>query len=204
MMDALDLSYEQIHTKWSDVVDHLDTFRDAVELANAFQDGRMIPASVKVIELGVRYGVSTVEWIKACWDFGGHLWAVDGSPPVIEPTMQYDLLAPLMDHPAWDFVLGWDDEPHVLARLPTDADIVFIDTNHTYELTTAELTEYVPRVRPGGRVFLHDTALKETANATTPQPMYPVLTAMREFCAEYGYEWTNVEYCNGLGTILVP
>lgn len=193
-MTKLNEHYKIICTEWSDVFDHIQTFVDTVCELDA----------QKVIELGVRYGVSTVAWIWALQHTGGHLWAVDGAPPVEEPTMKVDLLNPLMDLPQWDFVLGWDTQQHVLDVLPTDADIVFIDTNHIYEETLIELETYLPRVRSGGRILLHDTMIEKTGNAVTPQPLYPVLTALREFCSERNLYWTNVDYCMGLGQIHVP
>lgn len=189
----LDKLYRLVRTGPSDVKEHIPTFVNAVKELSASA----------VIELGVRYGVSTVAWIWALKECG-HLWAVDGGPiPEEEPTMKVNLLQPLWDLSWWTFVPGWDTDQEVLDVLPDKADIVFIDTNHVYEETHRELELYFPRVRPGGRIFLHDTALEATANAQTPQPPYPVRTAMEEFCETHHLEYTNVNNCYGLGTIHV-
>ena len=195
-MTALDVAYNMVMTEPSDVFDHLPYFETLCEDLQA----------TKIIELGVRYGVSTVVWIKAMEKNGGHLWAVDGAAPVEEPTFHFDLLNPLMGLPQWTFVLGWDTEQSVLDQLPTDVDILFIDTNHIYEETLVELDLYLPRVRPGGHILLHDTAIETTGNAAPGQwqPPFPVLTAVTEFCAERNLSFTNVEYCCGLGDISVP
>jgi cephalosporin hydroxylase len=178
----------------SDVFEHLPTFVAAVEELKA----------TKVIELGVRYGVSTIAWLYAL-EGVGHLWSVDCSFPVAAPDSNTNLLdpqGPLGVCPWWTFMLGYDIWPEILDALPKKGvDIVFLDTNHVYEETLVELELYYPRVRSGGRMFLHDTDLAVTGNAVTPQPPYPVRTAMEEFCAEHKLRFSNNPNCSGLGTI---
>lgn len=195
--------YEGLCRESVDMHAHMPTFVQAVNDLSA----------TKVIELGVRYGHSTIAWLYAL-RHGGHLWSVDCSFPIpADPhsTSAYDsinLLDPqgaLGVIPWWTFILGYDTWDSVLECLPDDGvDIVFLDTNHVYEETLVELDLYLPRVRPGGRIFLHDTALEATGNAVTPQPPYPVLTAMREFCADRSLKFDNNSECFGLGTIYVP
>lgn len=151
-----------------------------------------------VIELGVRWGVSTVAWLYAL-EGVGHLWSVDGAAPCPAPDGTQLIPVPGVEH--WTFIEGWDTDPAVLAQLPAQADVVMLDTNHIYEETLVELELYVPRVRPGGRFLLHDIWLESTANAVTPQPPYPVRTAMREFCGAHRLGWIENPNCYGLGTI---
>lgn len=187
--------YAQLCAEPSDIYEHLPTFVDAVRTLKAR----------RVIELGVRYGVSTIAWLHALEEPRGHLWSVDCSFPVPAPHTDVNLLdpqGPLGVVPWWTFVLGYDDWPEVLDALPSaDVDIVFIDTQHTFEQTTRELELYFHRVRPGGRIYLHDTALEATGNATTPQPPFPVRTAMVEFCNANSLSYNDVENCSGLGTV---
>lgn len=190
--------YENLCVEPSDINEHLPTFVAAVQELEA----------TKVIELGVRYGVSTIAWLYALED-RGHLWSVDCSFPVPAPGSDVNLLdsqGPLGVVPWWTFVLGYDNWPVVLDALPEkDVDIVFIDTQHTYKQTLLELELYYPRVRSGGRIYLHDTALEATGNATEPEPAFPVRCAIEEFCRQVGgrrkLEWTNVDHNSGLGTI---
>jgi predicted O-methyltransferase YrrM len=184
--------YAQLCRERSDIYEHLPTFVRAVEDLNA----------TRVIELGVRSGVSTIAWLYAL-ENRGHLWSVDCSFPVPENGVHLlDPQGPLGVVPWWTFVLGYDTWPHVLNALPDDeVDAVFIDSNHTWELTHEELALYYPRVRAGGRIYLHDTAIETTGNATTPQPPYPVRTAMVEFCGEHGLKWDDNPSCFGLGTV---
>lgn len=195
--DVLRARYERLCVEPSDINEHLSTFAQAVADMEA----------QTVIELGVRYGVSTIAWMFGLQKTGGHLWSVDCSWPVVAPNAYENLLdpqGPLGVCENWTFILGYDTWPATLDALPKECDILFIDTNHVYEETLVELNLYYPRVKSGGRIYLHDTAIETTGNAVTPQPPYPVRTAMEEFCSKHKLTFDNVENCSGLGTIYVP
>lgn len=190
-----------------DMRDHMPTFAAAVEELDART----------IIELGVRYGHSTIAWLYGlqCKEHGGgHLWSVDCSFPIpanlesasaLDRVNLLDPQGPLGVMPNWSFLLGYDTWPTILDMLPKkDVDIVFIDTNHVYEETLVELDLYLPRVRSGGRIYLHDTNIETTGNAVTPQPPFPVRTAAEEFCQERGLQFSHVLNCFGLGRIDVP
>lgn len=188
--------YNELCAEPSDINEHLPTFVQAVEDLEA----------TRVIELGVRYGVSTIAWLYAL-EGRGHLWACDCSFPVPAPGSDVNNLdpqGPLGVRPHWNFILGDCHEQATVDLLPDEVDILFIDTNHTYEGTLLELGLYLSKVRSGGRIYLHDTAIETTGNATTPQPRYPVKTAVKEFCVENNLAWDSVDNCSGLGTIYIP
>lgn len=161
--------------------------------------------ATKVIELGVRYGASTIAWLYALQQTRGQLWSVDCSFPVVDPETGIELLnsqGPLGCVDYWTFLLGNDTDSMILDALPGVVDIVFIDTQHTYEQTLRELSLYYGKVRNGGRILLHDTALEVTGNAVTPQPPFPVRTAMLEFCKAHSLEdWDFEGQYPGMGTI---
>lgn len=185
--------YEFLCQEPSDINEHLSTFVDAVKELNA----------TKVIELGVRYGVSTIAWLYAL-ENQGHLWACDCSFPIPAPGSTINNLdpqGPLGVRPHWNFLLGDFHVRQTFELFPKDVDILFIDGNHVYEETLAELDLYSSLVREGGRIYLHDTAIETTGNAVTPQPPYPVRTAMEEWCEKRGLKWHNATNCSGLGTI---
>lgn len=175
-MDIASL-YERVAAQRSDIQEHLGTF---VSLALQAE---------KVIELGTRGGVSTVAWLYGLEDHG-HLWSVDISPP------------PKLTFAHWTFIQGDDCSREVLDQLPADVDVVFVDTSHAYEHTLRELDLYVPRVKPGGRVLLHDTEL-ESPDGLVDEPPFPVKKAVEEFCAAHGLTWTNSPNCWGLGEVVV-
>jgi cephalosporin hydroxylase len=146
----------------------------------------------RVIELGVRDGYSTGALLYGLEQTGGALWSVDINPP------------PLSSLPRWTFVYGDDTDKAILAQLPTEVDLVFIDTSHAWAHTLRELELYVPRVRPGGRVLLHDTENEDPAAHGEPigmQPPFPVKRAVEDYCAEHALPWKNDDRLWGLGAI---
>lgn len=170
--------YERLCATPSDIYEHLPTFAAMVRELDA----------AHVIELGTRTGVSTVAWLYALSRTGGALTSVDIDP---KPDIG--------DWPNWRFIQGDDLDPIVLGQLDL-ADIVFIDTSHHYEHTLAELRVYQHLVRPGGVIVCHDTELARPEGAPA-RPVFPVKTAIQEFCAEEGFRWFNYSNCWGLGII---
>lgn len=179
----LDALYHAAWTTDSDIRGHVPTFADAcIELDAA-----------NVIELGVRTGVSTIGWLYGLASTGGWLYSVDVHPhksPLVSDVSN-----------GWTFVLGNDLDANVVSQLPDVVDIVFIDTSHTYDQTLAELALYVPRVREGGRVYLHDTELERPESIGRDDQPYPVKRALDLYCMANGLKWSNNPACYGLGLI---
>lgn len=145
-----------------------------------------------VIELGVRCGNSTAAFLAAVTEHGGHVWSNDLYPPPV----------PWTGHPQWTFIEG--DDLEIVDELPDAVDVVFIDTSHYFQQTSAELELYVPKVRPGGVVLLHDTELKHPEGRPWDDPPYPVRLAVDLYCAEHDLEPEYVAGCYGLGVIRIP
>jgi predicted O-methyltransferase YrrM len=181
-MRNLEEVFRELCATPSDINEHLATF---VAMA-CMRDSR----SRRIIELGVREGASTIAWLHAAEGLG-HVWSVDVNFPSDASPLRS------VDRSSWTFVLGRDDDPHVLAALPAECDVVFIDTSHTLEQTERELRLYAPRVVRGGFIFLHDT-LENNADSNSP-----VRTAIERFCARAGLKWTEHRYNYGLGIIEV-
>lgn len=70
-------------------------------------------------------------------------------------------------------------------------DWIYIDTDHTYNTTLAELRLASRVVRPSGRIAGHDHC---TGNVVKPFP-YGVIQAVAQFCVEegWGYEYLTSE-----------
>ncbi len=169
---------DDVLVNWTDMQGHLPRL---VELAEQ---------SERIIELGTRGGISTVGFLYGL-EGHGHLWSVDIDA------------APPMSWPHWTFVQGDDCSQRVLDELPYDVDVVLIDTSHAYAHTLRELELYLPRVKSGGRILLHDTEV-EYPDGIGPSMPFPVRRAVETFCADRGLEWTNTEYSFGMAEVIVP
>lgn len=131
--------YDVVRSVWSDVEAHLPRLFDA--------------ARGRVLELGVRHGVSTAALLAGVEQHGGHLWSVD-----TDPNCENN---PLAGHPQWTFINAhseaWPTIKQAMGGEIEPLDMLFIDTGHTYKLTIDELNLYGPWMAKGGRIFLHDT-----------------------------------------------
>lgn len=151
---------------------------------------------VKVIELGVRSGNSTAAFLAAAQAWNGEVWSVDVAIPAV-PGYWHSL-------PYWHLLVADDTAPEAVASCPDDADVLFIDTSHYYDHTMAELRLYVPKVRPGGTVLMHDT---KAADTRFGHGWPDVSRALDDFCAEAGLSWSDDPGgpdSPGMGTIMIP
>lgn len=175
--------YEFVRREPSDIQEHLPTLVDLVVSTGA----------TKVIELGVRWGVSTAAFLWALEQTNGHLWSVDT-----------DNRCNLKDD-RWTFLMGYDLDLGVMSQLPDDADIVFVDTDHRYDLTRAEIQAFTPKLRSGGYMVFHDTEVRNFEHHTPgTEPPFPVKKAVDELLPEDTYprqHWTNN---HGLTIVTMP
>jgi predicted O-methyltransferase YrrM len=165
----------------SDIQQHLPRLHAEASIGDA-----------QIIELGVRSGNSTVAFLAAVEEHGGHVYSADIDRPRF----------PWSNHEQWSFHHGNDLD--LVDELPDQVDIVFIDTSHHFQQTVDELEVYVPRVKPGGVVLLHDTELHTPDGAPAGDPIYPVRAAVDLYCAEHRLRPEFVPGCNGLGVIRIP
>lgn len=134
-----------------------------------------------IIELGVRTGVSSSIWLAAIEEStGGLLWSVDVEQP------HGDYVAAILGHPNWQLTVA--DDLLVADAAPPEADIVFIDTSHSYRHTLAELVAYVPHLSPDGIVLLHDSNVEHCSDEDEGEP-WPVRRAIDSYIAE-NPEWS--------------
>ena len=74
---------------------------------------RLYPA-VRVLEVGVRSGNSTVAFLLAAQAMGGHVWSVD----IDDVRDRPEGIGPWRDHPAWTFTQGDSTHPAVTSKQP--------------------------------------------------------------------------------------
>ncbi len=132
-----------------------------------------------IVEFGVRGGVSTWAFLAGLPE-DGKLYSVDILPCIVP--------VPVSSDPRWTFLVGDDLDPAVQVQLPKRADLVFIDTDHTYEQTVGEIA-YAVTFEPKRLVF-HDYVME------------PVARAVDEWCAMGGWRVVDNELPFGLATVM--
>lgn len=179
----------------SDISDHLQFMHDTV----------LRYTQPVVIEMGVRTGNSTSALLLGVLKKGGVLYSTDINEPQV-PEIWHEV-------PSWRFMQGDSVSAEVLKWMPKKAHVVFMDTSHTFEQQLAELRAYVPRVRPGGTVLIHDTQcvplddFKTDSFAARTDVEGPVADALDAFCEESGLSWENRHSelpFYGMGVIKLP
>jgi predicted O-methyltransferase YrrM len=173
--------YEQIRDADTDVRDHLPLFVDLVVDLDA----------VRVCELGVRGGISTIAWLMGLEQTNGRLWAIDINP------------APF-DHSRMTFVQGDDCDQAVIDQVPDDLDILFVDSSHLYSHTAMEIERWTPKVGDGGCIVFHDTAEERFDHHPDDEPPFPVRKAVEEAAHELGWQVDWYENCHGLAVCWPP
>jgi predicted O-methyltransferase YrrM len=157
--------YDQIKDADTDVRDHLPTMVDLVTQLDA----------VRVCELGVRGGISTIAWLMGLEQTGGHLWGVDLSP------------APFA-HKRLSFVQGDDCDQAVIDQVPGDLDVLFIDSSHHFVQTQREIQLWVPKVGEGGCAVFHDVDVERFDHHDDDEPPFPVRKAVEEAAHEGNWQ----------------
>jgi hypothetical protein len=162
-------SYERYLGQETDIRDHLPRL---------FEEARGT-----VLELGVRGGISTSALLAGVEQRGGKVWSVD-----VDPSCSTAYAA----HPLWHFVCSdsRDPAPLAVAGLPSEIDVLFVDTLHKYEHVRDELAVWGPRVSRSGIVLMHDTD-------TFPE----VRHAAEDYARRKGLHSEFLPNSNGLGVI---
>lgn len=158
----------------NDIHQHLQALHDLVVDEDA----------IVVVELGTAMGRSATAFLagleKVTGD--GMLWTVD-----IERNAE--LFPWVRDHP--HALLNVANDLDVVDECPKPIDLLFIDSAHEHDHTLAEMVAYVPLVRSGGWVVMHDTELCYSVHSAITD--YMEVEGAREFAS---VEWRL--HCNGL------
>jgi hypothetical protein len=140
--------------KWADGISDIHDHLGLIFAETVRADPRLI------VELGTRGAVSTLALLAAAEVAGAAVLSVD-----IEDCSGADI--PPRFRGRWHFRLGDDvafagapfEQVCAELGLPTQADVIFVDTSHTYEHTRDEIDRWLPRLAPGGAMMFHDTNL---------------------------------------------
>ena len=125
------------------------------------------------------------------------MWSADVANVAADP----EGMLPWARCPLWTFTCGDDMDPAVQARLPSEVDVLFIDSSHEHIHTLGELRAYGPRVVPGGLIAMHDTNIYDWPGYGWAGDVPPVQQALNEYCEEAGLRWENLPGEYGLGVV---
>ena len=130
-----------------------------------------------ILELGTRFGNSTLAFLQAAQVLGAKVISID-----IEDCSKAGF-----GYPNWEYHQMNDLD----FEINEDIDVLFIDTSHTFGQTLAELDKFAPKVKNGGVILLHDTI-------ATPD-VYAAIKYYLSHNPQYKFEHrTN---CCGLGVL---
>src|SRR4030067_2304146 len=118
----------------------------------------------EILELGILHGNSSRTFAVAASEINGHLTSVD-----IEQTCLDDVLQRLKKDGTENFVtlIEGDSIKFLLKQPDKKYDCIFIDTNHLFRQTIAEIAVAMLKINENGYLFLHDTNQEGVSQAIT-------------------------------------
>lgn len=140
----------------------------------------------RVLELGVRDGLSNTALVEAASKIGGHVWSIDiDSCDVAKRNISQ---ANLNEY--WTFIQG--DDIKIGIDWKQELDHIFIDTSHTYQHTLNEINTYEKFLVKNGFITFHDTR------------SFPgVLKAIKEFMSRNPERYNFYNYFNNNGFAII-
>jgi hypothetical protein len=151
-----------------------------------------LPKGLVVAEVGVAYGDFTKQILKRCRPSVLYLvdsWATERYEEGLEAIRSEFEDAIVRG----EIIVRSGLSTAVLPTLPDDTlDFVYIDTDHSYETTAAELRQSAAKMRKGGRIAGHDYCVGNIAKPWA----YGVIEAVGEFCNKYdwGFEYISLDF----------
>lgn len=138
-----------------------------------------------VVELGCYVGWTSAHLALGLRSSGGQLWCVDAEPRFLGAAERNLSRLGLADRVT--FLRGLSLDAALLAQLPLEIDLVFIDTSHEYQPTLDEIATYSRRLARGGCIVLHDTVSQDGCRR-----------ALRDRWADFATLTFATEFGNGL------
>ncbi len=109
-----------------------------------------------IVELGVRNGDSTRAFLAACEDGGGELHSWDVEDVAEAVRVRTSELGLPWSHDRWHFTHDHSVAGGISWGKPGGVDLIFVDTDHTYHVTQAEISIWHKHLRVGGCMVFHD------------------------------------------------
>jgi hypothetical protein len=150
-------------------------WRDIKDCIPAMQQAVIDLDAKCVVEIGTRYGNSTLNFLEALEKTDGHLTSIDIN----------DCQGVAKINPRWRFLRA---DSRVFNTEGLNPDINFIDGDHSYVICLSDLNKFCPITKL--KVFVHDTRLSSVSNA---------IKKFLETNADWDYE--NLRLGSGLGVL---
>lgn len=157
-----------------------------------------------ILELGTNSGFSTRIFLEALMQTGrGHLVTVDINESKLKDSQMEKYKGYFTSIQCDSLDLNVENK---------EIDILYIDSLHEYQHVLKELELYVPKVRKGGKVLLHDVSKPD--NEAKPENQIPriesnnteskkINKAINEFLTKNKYRYEVILGHSGLGVIHV-
>jgi len=114
---------------------------------------RLRPGPVTVVDVGAGSGTTALAVLVAR-PKRVKVYSIDHSEEALSSTGQAMKNAGFQRR--WKGILSDSVEAARLSEIPTVVDLLLLDSSHEYEATREELAVWVPRLRKGGLLWLHD------------------------------------------------
>ena len=140
--------------------------------------------AARVIEVGCFTGTTSAHLALGLRTAGagGRLWCVDGDQAFLDVARANLGRLGLADNV--EFICSHSTDAAVVRKLPAEADLIFLDTSHEYAETARELALFLPLLKRGGYLAMHDSikfqGVRRWVNELAAR--FEVLT----FATEYG------------------
>jgi len=136
---------------------HIPSSVHAPEQNMWLEELEYFPGNPVIVDFGTGHGKSAASLALACTQ--GHVYTFDPGFPYINQTCTEDeyeaeTIKFIEDSGAKNFT--FTRESSLEKEWDQEIDVLNIDSDHTYETTKKELDRWLPMVKSGGYVFLHD------------------------------------------------
>ena len=102
--------------------------------------------NIKILEFGVRFGVSTKKFINLIENNDGHLYSID-----------IDDCSKILSSEKWTFIQSRDDNfEYIEKKIPENFDVIFLDSFHNANHVEKIFYRYYQKLKINGLFFIDD------------------------------------------------
>ena len=102
--------------------------------------------NIKILEFGVRQGISTIKFLQTIKQNHGHLYSID-----------VDDCRKISNDPNWTFIQSRDDDFEYLEnKIPNEFDVIYLDSFHNAKHIKKIIYHYYSKLKNNGFFFIDD------------------------------------------------